>query len=264
MLYSIAIGYGRDPCDEDDLSFAYEKQLRVPPMFANVLGYPGFWSKDPATGIDATKLLHGEQSLSMHKPLKAAGTVVGLSRVLRLADRGTEKGAVMLIERSIVDADTGDLLATVQQLNILRGDGGFSAGGQPSDPLPDSPPPIPDTPATHCSDLPTRAEAALIYRLTGDDNALHADPTTARAAGYERPILHGLATFGIAGRAILKTFCGSRPDGMATLRARFTSPVFPGETLRTEMWRAGATVRFRVLALERCTVVLDRGLSSLR
>ena len=261
-LYSLGIGYGCDPLDEDDLAYVLDRDLRVPPTFANVLGHPGFWARNPATGIDATRLLHGEQTLRLHKPLEPAGTVVGVSRVLGVTDRGPGKGALLLIERRITDEGTGELLATIEQLNVLRGDGGFSADGQPSDPPPDAPRPVPDRPPDHRLDLPTRPETALIYRLSGDDNPLHADPAAARAAGYERPILHGLATFGIAGRAVLKALCANRPERLGALRARFTAPVYPGDTIRTEMWREGDAVRFRASALERGVIVLDRGTAS--
>ncbi len=264
ILYNIGVGCGCGPLDDDDLAYVYEKDLRVLPTFANVLGYPGFWARNPATGIDVAKLLHGEQTLRLHRPLKPAGTVVGTSRVLRVVDKGLGKGALLLIERRITDKETGDLLATIEQLNILRGDGGFSARGQPSDAAPDGLPSLPDRPPDQGCDLPTRPETALIYRLCGDDNPLHADPAVARAAGFERPILHGLATFGIAGRAILKTFRANRPEGLTMLRARFTAPVYPGDTIRTEMWRdVAATVRFRSSALERGVIVLNQGTASL-
>ncbi|QGZ63040.1 3-alpha,7-alpha,12-alpha-trihydroxy-5-beta-cholest-24-enoyl-CoA hydratase [Paraburkholderia acidisoli] len=264
MLYGLGIGYGADPLDQDDLRFVYEKELRVSPTFANVLGYPGFWAKDPRTGIDWVKLLHGEQTLRIHRPLPKAATVVGQSRVARLIDKGEGKGALLLIERTIVDKTSGELLATVEQLNFLRGDGGFSASGQPSDDPIASPPPMPERAPDVICDLPTRAETALIYRLSGDDNPLHADPSVARAAGFERPILHGLATYAVAGRAVLKHACESDPARLALLHTRFTAPVYPGETIRTELWIDGSTVRFRARSLERDVIVLNSGTAELR
>jgi acyl dehydratase len=263
ILYSLGLGYGNDPLDPDDLQFVYEKALRVPPTFAVVLGYPGFWARHPGTGIDWVKLLHGEQRLLVHRPLPVAATIVGRSRVARIVDKGPGKGALVLIERSVIDKASGELLATVEQLNFCRGDGGFSANGQLSDePLP-GPPPMPERAPDAVCDLPTRPETALIYRLSGDDNPLHADPAVARAAGFERPILHGLATWGVAGHAVLKTACAGRPEKLASLYARFTAPVYPGETIRTELWLDDGVVKFRSRALERDVLVLNNGRAEL-
>ncbi|MDE1184782.1 MaoC/PaaZ C-terminal domain-containing protein [Paraburkholderia sp.] len=273
MLYSLGLGYGVDPLDEGDLPFVYEKVLRVSPTFANVLGYPGFWAKHPGTGIDWVKLLHGEQMLRIHRPLPREATVIGQSRVAKIVDKGPGKGALVLIERTITDKPSGELLATVSQLNFCRGDGGYSTQGpqhengertQPSDEPVAAPPPLPDrTPDAIC-DLVTRPESALIYRLSGDDNPLHVDPAAARAAGFDRPILHGLATYGVAGHAVLKTACDSRPERLAMLYARFTAPVYPGETIRTELWIDGQTVGFRSRVLERDVLVLNNGRAELR
>ncbi|QCP50700.1 3-alpha,7-alpha,12-alpha-trihydroxy-5-beta-cholest-24-enoyl-CoA hydratase [Trinickia violacea] len=264
MLYALGLGYGIDPLDRDDLHYVHERELRVSPTFANVLGYPGFWAKDPRTGIDWVKLLHGEQTLHIHQPLPPAATVIGQSRVARIVDKGAGKGALLLIERTIREKESGTLLATVEQLNFLRGDGGYSANGQPSDgPLP-SPPPLPERGPDAVCDLPTRPESALIYRLSGDYNPIHADPNAARAAGFERPILHGLATYGVAAHAVLKTSCESRPERLAMFFTRFTAPVYPGETIRTELWIDGKTVGFRSRALERDVVVLNNGRAELR
>lgn len=266
ILYSLGLGYGINPLDEDDLAFVYEKDLRVSPTFANVLGYPGFWAKHPGTGIDWVKLLHGEQTLRIHKPLPPAATVVGQSRVARIVDKGAGKGALLLIERTITNKQTGELLATVEQLNFLRGDGGYSANGQPSDAPIAVPQPVPERAPDAVCDLATRPESALIYRLSGDDNPLHVDPAAARAAGFERPILHGLATYGVAGHAVLKFSCDSQPERLAMLYARFTAPVYPGETIRTELWRDAEThaVSFRSRVLQRDVIVLNNGRAELR
>lgn len=134
MLYSLGIGYGLDPLDPDDLAYVYEKALRVPPTFAVVLGFPGFWARDPRTGIDWVKLLHGEQTMTVHKPLPREGTVIGRSRISRLSDKGAGKGALMEVERTVTDKASGELYATLLQLVFLRGDGGFSAADGVSDP----------------------------------------------------------------------------------------------------------------------------------
>ncbi|QVN23132.1 MaoC/PaaZ C-terminal domain-containing protein [Burkholderia pyrrocinia] len=264
ILYSLGVGFGADPLGPDELAFVYEKHLRVPPTFAAVLGYPGFWAKDPRSGIDWVRMLHGEQTLRIHRPLPPAATVIGRSRIARIVDKGAGKGALLLIEREVIDRATGERLATLEQLNFCRGDGGYSANGDPSDAAPAAPPAVPERAPDAVCDLPTRAETALVYRLSGDDNPLHADPDVARAAGFERPILHGLATWGVAAHAVLKMQCGSDPARLALFRARFTAPVYPGETIRTEMWRDDTVVQFRSRVIERDVVVLDNGVAELR
>ena len=267
MLYALGLGYGYDPMDESQLRFVYEKNLKALPTMALVLGYPGFWVKDPDSGIDWVRIVHGEQSLTVHKPLPAAGTVVGVTRIKAIVDKGQGKGALLFQERTIRDKATGDPLATLDHVTFCRADGGFSdkEGNGPRGG--DAPPPpkraVPDTAPDTVCDLPTLPQAALIYRLCADDNPLHAEPAVAKAAGFPRPILHGLATYGVAGHAILKTCCGYDPARLKTLSLRFSAPVFPGETIRTEMWKEGNRVRFRAKAVQRDIVVLSHGTADL-
>lgn len=255
ILYALGLGCGSDPLDEDDLRFVYEENIRVLPTMAVVLGYPGFWIKDPAAGIDWKKVLHGEQGLILHKPLAAAANVVGRSRITEIVDKGAGKGALLYSERDVIDADTGDLLCTLTSTTFMRGDGGF---GGPSGPTPE-PHRVPERAPDQIVDLPTLPQAALIYRLSGDYNPLHADPKVAAAAGFDRPILHGLCSFGVAGRAILRACCGNDQRRLKSIQTRFSAPVFPGETIRTELWRDGATVSFRARVLQRDVVVLNNG-----
>ena len=164
----------------------------------------------------------------------------------------------MLLSRRLHDAASGDLLATIGSTAFLRGDGGF--GGR-SDGAP-KPHPMPtDRPADLTLDFATRPEQALIYRLSGDYNPLHVDPEVAVAGGFPAPILHGLCTYGIAGRAAVKGLCGGDPARLKRLDVRFSSPVYPGETLRVEIWREGAgQASLRVRVVERDLVVLQNGL----
>lgn len=263
MLYALGIGVGFDPMDERQLAFAYEKNLKALPTMAVVLAHPGFWMKDPATGIDWVRVLHGEHSLTLHGPLPVAATVVGRTRICAIVDKGVGKGALVAWERTLHDCKTGDLLATIDQVTFCRGDGGFSevpgngpAGG---DPAPAARPAAPEGAPEAICDLPTLPQAALIYRLCADPNPLHADPAVAKAAGFARPILHGLATFGVAGHAILKTYCNYNSALLVSLGARFSAPVFPGETIRCEMWARGNGLQFRARVLERDIVVLSHG-----
>ena len=268
LLYALSLGLGNDPLDPDALPFIYEGApggLRALPTLAAVLGYPGFWARQPDSGIDWVRLMHGEQGLTLHRPLPAAGTVLGRNRISHLIDKGEGKGAIVVVERQ-VEGEDGTLYATLRQVIFCRGDGGFSQlnGGQPSDPPLPALPTTPEDRAPDCTDdQPTRPEAALLYRLMGDDNPLHADPAVARAAGFERPILHGLASYGLAARAILRQCAGNDPARLRSLDLRFAAPVFPGETLRTEIWREGSRVQFRARVLERDRVVLSHGVAQI-
>lgn len=255
MLYALGIGLGQDPMDEQQLNFVYEEQLRSLPTMSVVLGAPGFWAKDPGTGLDWVKILHGEQGLINHKPLPAQATVVGKTRITEIVDKGADKGALLFVERDVIDKATGDLLATLTSTTFCRGDGGF---GGPTGPTP-QPHALPERAPDEVCDLPTLPMSALIYRLSGDYNPLHADPKVAAAGGFKQPILHGLCTFGVAGHAILKTCCGYRPERLKSMQLRFSAPVYPGETIRTEIWRDGDVVSFRSKVVERDIVVLNNG-----
>ncbi len=255
MLYALGVGLGLDPVDENQLAFVYEKNLKVLPTMAAVIGYPGFWAKELDTGIDWVRVVAGEHSLELHRPLKPSGTVLGRTRVLEIVDKGVGKGAIVYSQRTIDDKASGERIATIVQTTFCRGDGGF--GG-----------PLRETRAAHAiperapdlvCDLPTRPETALIYRLSADPNPLHADPAVAKAAGFPRPILHGLATFGVSAHAIIRSLCGYDPARLTAIAGRFSAPVFPGETIRTEMWRDGKVVSFRARVVERDVIALNNG-----
>jgi acyl dehydratase len=260
MLYALGVGLGLDPLDEDQLAFVYEKNLKVLPTMAVVMGYPGFWVKELDTGIDWVKVVAGEHSLILHQPLKPSGTVLGRTRIVEIVDKGAGKGALVYAERSIHDQASDDLIATIAQTTFCRGDGGFGGPPRPQRPAH----PIPERAPDLVCDLPTRPEMALIYRLSADPNPLHADPAVASAAGFPRPILHGLATFGVAGHAILKSLCGYDPSRLTAIGGRFSAPVFPGETIRTEIWRDGPVVSFLARVLERDVIALNNGRAEVR
>lgn len=264
MLYALGIGLGTDPLDAGALGYVYERAdsgLQAVPTLVNVLGYTGFWADQPDTGISWRKLVHAEQAIELHRPLAAQGRVIGRNRVVALHDKGADKGALMVQERQVSGAATGEPLATVTQTVMLRGDGGF--GGSHGAPL--KPPHVrPERAADAVCELPTLPQAALIYRLSGDYNPLHADPAVAKAAGFSRPILHGLCTMGVAMHAVLRSLLDYDASRVAAMRVRFTAPVLPGDTLRTELWRDGSAVSLRTTAAERGVVVLDAGRVDLR
>lgn len=255
ILYNLSLGYGTDPLNRDELPFVYEKALRALPTMAGVLAHPGFWARDLDTGIDWVRLVHSEMGLIMHRPLPAQANLISKSRVLEIADKGAAKGAIVQHERKFIDRDSGELLCTNIQSIFCRGDGGF---GGPARSLP-PPHAIPERPADYVHDQPTAPGAALLYRLNGDWNPLHADPDVASKAGFDRPILHGLASYGIACKAIVSILCERDPTRIASMFCRFTAPVFPGETLRTEMWVDGDIVSYRVRVVERDVVAINNG-----
>ena len=264
MHYALSVGFGADPMDLRQLKFVYEKGLVAAPTMAVVLSYPGLWISDPRTGIDWLRTVHGEQSVRFHRPLPASGTVVGLTSISAVTDKGEGKGAVFVQRRTLRDAKTGENIATLEQINFCRGDGGYSLNGgadgrQVSDPPPASPHVLPEGVPELVYDTPTLVQQALLYRLCADRHPIHVDPEAAVRAGFARPILHGLGTYGIVGHAILRTCCDYDPQRLKFLRARFSAPFFPGETLRTEIWRDGSAISFRCRSAERDVVVLNNG-----
>jgi acyl dehydratase len=259
MLYALGLNFGSDPTDERELAFVYEAGLVAVPSMAVVLGHPGLWVRDPRFGIDWKQVLHGEQWLEVFRQLPARGHVIGRTRIEQISDKGAQKGAVIYSSRDIIDADTGDLLARASMSTFARGDGGFGGENLAGPPVASIPERAPD----HVCELGTLPQQALIYRLSGDYNPLHADPAIARAAGFERPILHGLATYGLAARAILRTLCDYDPRRLTGLDVRFSSPVYPGETVRFSMWRDEREVRFEASVPARDVLVLKNGAARL-
>jgi len=255
ILYSLSVGIGNDPQDARQLRYVYERDLVANPLMANVLAYPGFWMKAPETGVDWHRLLHGEQYFELHRPLPVSARLIGRTRVVGINDRGPGKGAFVYTRRDVTDADTGEAVCSIEQTTVCRGDGG--CGG--ADPAPRTPEPVPQRAPDLSCDLPISPQAALLYRLNGDRNPLHADPDVASRAGYPRPILHGLCTLGHAGHAVLRAACDYDASRLTSMAVRFTAPVFPGETLRTEIWREDGGLAFRSVALDRDLVVLGNG-----
>lgn len=257
ILYALGIGFGVDPLDRDQLAFVYEPGLRAMPTMATVLAAPGFWYRERDTGIRHTSVVHASERIELAAPLPAAGLVVARTRVVSVIDKGAPKGALVVTERTIRDRATDRLLATVQQTAFCRADGG-RGGTHTAGPAPHIVPSR--SPDLDCT-LPTQPQSALIYRLSGDLNPLHADPDIARAAGFPQPILHGLATFGVIAHALVRSLCGYDPARLRAMDCRFTAPVFPGDAIRTEMWQDGATISFRAYAGDR--MVADNGWAAL-
>lgn len=260
MLYGLGVNLGLDPMDEAELRYLYEDGLKVLPTYAMVLGHPGFWLKDPDIDLDWVKVLHAEQFLSISRPLPPSGKVKTSFRVTGITDKGPEKGCILYYEKKLSDIDTGDELSRITYGVFCRGDGGTGDHGD----VPGVLQPVPDT----APDLSLRrtidARSALIYRLSGDYNPIHASPPVAAQAGYDRPILHGLCTMGIAAHQLFEHVAGGDENRFTGMACRFSRPVFPGDTVRTDIWTQGNTARFRVTVEDRDEVVLDRGQATLK
>jgi acyl dehydratase len=260
MLYALSVGLGVEPTDRGQLRYVYEKDLHAVPTMATVMGAPGAWWRDPRTGANALKLVHGEQSLRIIRPLPAQGCLIARNRVHSLSDKGKGRGAIGVVLRDLLDEATGELVAQSRNVSFLRGDGGFSAFSGASDPLPDQLPSMPEGPADIVVDISSLPQAALIYRLTGDLNPLHADPAIATAAGFTQPILHGLCTYGMACHAVLRAALSYDARRLRAIAARFTAPVYPGEEIRFELWQVDdQTLRLRARVMARDAIVLDNG-----
>ena len=240
ILYALGVGAGQDRLDPFELRLAYEKDLLAIPAMAVTLAYPGFWYRDLAPGLDYLRTVHASERFEIHRPLPVAATVTARPRIVAIHDKGEGRGSLVVSRREIVEKSTGVRLATVTQTAFCRGDGGLGGPTVPAPP-PDT---LPDAAPDLVVELPTQPQAALIYRLSGDDNPLHVDPAFARDAGFPSPILHGLSTYGHVCRALMRLAdaAGRRIVGMD---CRFTAPVYPGDTLALDVWRSGTHLRFR-------------------
>jgi acyl dehydratase len=257
ILYALGVGVGDRPEDPRDLQFVYEgsKPLKVVPSHANVICHPGPWVTAPELEIDWVRLLHGEQGFEMHKPLEPGLTYAGSNQVLGVLDKGAGKGAMLFLRKQLHEVGSGALVSTIDSTYVLRGDGGCGSTVSEA-PAPHA---IPDRAPDTSVELATLPRAALIYRLSGDYNPIHADPVLARKAGFEKPILQGLCSLGVATRAVMRACCDDDPARLRSLKLRFSAPVYPGETLVTDVWRDGEVVSFRTRVAERGVVVLNNG-----
>lgn len=254
MLYALSIGMGNDPLNLRELPYVYEQgePLKTVPTLATVLVPEMF---PVGLGWDYSQILHSEQRMRLYRPLPAAADLLINKRVVDAFDRGPKLGALILLEAEGRLASDDTVLFTMGCTIVARGDGGF--GGPKGKGIPPYRPPRRE-PDLSC-DITTRQDQALLYRLTGDRNPLHADPAAARAVGFDRPILHGLCTFGVACKAVLQTICDYDYTLVREFDARFSTPVLPGDTITTDMWQDGNVVSFVCSVKEREAVVLRNG-----
>ncbi len=257
IIYALGIGLGMDPMDPGQLKFVYEKELAAFPTMAAVLGrLTGLGS--PEFGLDERMMVAAGLKVALHQPLATEGRLVSRPRVREVIDKGKDSAAILDITRELATPG-GRTLATIDHSILVRKHGGF--GGKVTRVA--EPHAVPGSPPHAVIELPTPPNLALIYRLTGDRNPLHADPEHARSVGFERPILHGAATFGVAAHAVVRHI-GYRAEDLASIEARFVRPVFPGDTLRTELWRDGSRISFQCGVAGREGLVLTDGLATLR
>lgn len=259
-LYALGVGAPADPLDPNELKFVYElsgagfvalptfSTIALSRMVTTLLGgLPGVPSFNPML------LVHGEHAITFHRITPTSGTLELRPHVSAVYDKGS--GAVVVIDLGVFAPDGGKI-ALHQASLFIRGLGGFGGerGASSADLTPARAPDV-----TH--EERTTPTQALLYRLSGDTNPLHADPALAALGGFERPILHGLCSYGYAARAILRHICDNDPARLRELRARFAKPVFPGEALRTDLWRESDQVAFRTTVVERSEVVLSHGMA---
>jgi acyl dehydratase len=250
LLYALAVGAGQeDPLAE--LGFTTENsigvQLQVLPTFGNLIAGGG---PRNLGDFDPASLVHAEQAFTLHRPLPVSGTSRSVSRVTGIYDKG--RGALVITESTAVDAATGEPLVTTRGSIFIRGEGGFGGSRGPGQDWE-----MPSRPPDEQIAYSTRADQALLYRLTGDRNPLHSDPKFAARGGFDRPILHGMCTYGYTGRALLHAVCGSDPARFTSMEGRFTRPVTPGGELTISIWLEGRTAYFRTTS--NGAPVLDRG-----
>ena len=256
MLYAVGIGMGADPMDQKELSFVNEgyftpRELKVVPTYASVAAWGA-----TAGPIDVNRVMvvDGERDITFHKPLPVKANITADSSILGVFDKGKEKGAVIL-RKTVLKDEKGENLATLIASQFARGDGGF---GGPSDGQPE-PHKIPTRAPDMSVDISTRPDQALIYRLCGDRNPLHSDPEFAKRAGFDRPILHGMCTYGVSCRAVLQTYADYDPHAFKQHVTRFSAPVFPGETVSFDLWRDGHVISLEGRVKARNVTVIRNG-----
>ena len=254
ILYALSIGMGRDPLDRKELPYVYEQGdvFKTVPTLATVLVPDMF---PPGLGWDFGQVLHSEQRMQLYRPLPPRADILINKRVADVFDWGPRKGALFLFEADARLASDDTMLFTLGCTVMARGDGGFG-GPSGKGPRPHRAPRR--DPDLSC-DISTREDQSLLFRLTGDRDPLHADPAVASRAGFSVPILHGMCSYGIACRAILKTICDYDYTLIESFDGRFTSPVLPGDVITTDMWQDGNIVSFRCSVKDRDVIVLRNG-----
>ena len=260
ILYNLGVGAGNPPTEALELRYTYEGDLQAVPTFGTIPPFGMMMSMGTVEGLDINlaQILHGEQEIVLHGPIPTSGTVTQAGSVVHIFDKG--KGALVVMEIESVLEKTGAPLFTNRSSIFVRGEGGF--GGEPGPPAGYQPP---NREPDHVVESPTLPQQALLYRVSsGDKNPLHVDPGFAGFAGFEKPILHGLCTYGIVAKAVVDSALGGEPGKMASYKARFSGHVFPGETLVTRVWAGGEALIVSAETKDRGTAVLSNAAVGVR
>ncbi len=256
ILYGLGVGLGNDPMDIDELKYVYENgQIALPSMATNFQYHSSLLM---SAKLNFVMVVHGEQKLSIINPIPVSGDFLADMKVLNCFDKGASKGAIIDVETTVKLKSDGTEICKLISTTFARGDGGFDGPESPPQEIfePEGSPDLVD-------EITTKPDQALIFRLSGDYNPLHSDPNFAKAAGFPKPILHGLCTYGVACRSIVKTACDNDVKKLKSFNCRFSSPVFPGETIITEMWKNGNDINFQSKVKERDKIILKNGVSEI-
>ena len=256
ILYSLGVGLGNDPMNMAELKYVYENsQVALPSMATNFQYHSPLLLK---ANINFILVVHGEQKLSFTNPLPVSGDFISNAKVIGCYDKGAGKGAVIDVETTIKLKKDNTEICKLVSTTFARGDGGF---GGPESPKSKIFRPEGDPDFVH--EIKTKPDQALIFRLSGDFNPLHSDPNFAKTAGFEKPILHGMCTYGIACRSLVESVCEGDAKRLKKFDCRFSSPVYPGETIVTEMWKNGSKVYYQSKVKERDKIVIKNGVSEI-
>ena len=256
ILYSLGVGLGNDPMNMAELKYVYENsQVALPSMATNFQYHSPLLLK---ANINFILVVHGEQKLSFTNPLPVSGDFISNAKVIGCYDKGAGKGAVIDVETTIKLKRDNTEICKLVSTTFARGDGGF---GGPESPKSKIFRPEGDPDFVH--EIKTKPDQALIFRLSGDFNPLHSDPNFAKTAGFEKPILHGMCTYGIACRSLVESVCEGDAKRLKKFDCRFSSPVYPGETIVTEMWKNGSKVYYQSKVKERDKIVIKNGVSEI-
>ena len=257
ILYSLGIGLGNDPMNLNELKYVYENSQSVLPSMATNFQY-----HSPLllkTNINFIMVVHGEQRLSITNALPVSGDFIANAKVIGCYDKGPARGAIIEVETSVKNKKNNEEICKLVSTTFARGDGGFGGPESPKKEIF-----IPDGEPDYVSEVSTKPDQALIFRLSGDYNPLHSDPNFAKAAGFEKPILHGMCTYGIACRSLVNEICENDASKLKRFDCRFSSPVYPGETIITEMWKKDKMIYFNSKVKERDKLVLKNGVSEIK
>ena len=256
ILYSLGVGLGNDPMNLAELKYVYENsQVALPSMATNFQYHSPLLLK---ANINFILVVHGEQKLSFSNPLPVSGDFISNAKVIGCYDKGAGKGAIIDVETTINLKKDNTEICKLVSTTFARGDGGF---GGPESPKSEIFKIEGDPDFVH--EIKTKPDQALIFRLSGDYNPLHSDPNFAKTAGFEKPILHGMCTYGIACRSLVESVCEGDAKRLKKFDCRFSSPVYPGETIVTEMWKNNSKVYYQSKVKERDKIVIKNGVSEI-